>query len=187
MASPARGIRGLDFGTQGCFEHVLPTIVTVGLCVPCAAGDTNKVHPVTFHVSRFTFLLAGTSVFHLGPDVQTHAGDPAVRAAAAGLLAAAPHRIRICSHPPHHPTRLVGEKIPFFLLAAVASALTIFVQLQGRALESLSSRPVSARIANALVAYAGYLGKTFWPVDLPIPIRWSGIGRGVWCSRLVHW
>ena len=30
--------------------------------------------------------------------------------------------------------RLIGEKIPFFMLAAIASALTIFVQLQGRAL-----------------------------------------------------
>ena len=80
-------------------------------------------------------------------------------------------RIGSESVPTHRitPTRLVGEKIPFFLLAAIASALTIFVQLQGRALESLASRPVSARIANALVAYAGYLGKTFWPVDLANP------------------
>jgi tetratricopeptide (TPR) repeat protein len=66
-------------------------------------------------------------------------------------------------------TRLICEKIPFFMLAAIASALTISVQLQGRALESLASRPVGARISNALVAYARYLGKTFWPVDLTNP------------------
>jgi tetratricopeptide (TPR) repeat protein len=66
-------------------------------------------------------------------------------------------------------TRLICEKIPFFMLTVIASALTIFVQLQGRALESLASRPVGARIANALVAYARYLGKTFWPVDLANP------------------
>ena len=66
-------------------------------------------------------------------------------------------------------TRLIGEKTPFFMLAVIASALTIFVQLQDRALESLASRPVGARIANALVAYARYLGKTFWPVDLTNP------------------
>ncbi len=66
-------------------------------------------------------------------------------------------------------TRLICEKIPFFMLAAIASALTIFVQLQGRAMESLASRPVGARIANALVAYARYLGKTFWPADLTNP------------------
>jgi tetratricopeptide (TPR) repeat protein len=66
-------------------------------------------------------------------------------------------------------TRLICEKVPFFMLAASASALTIFVQLQGRAMESLASRPVGMRIANALVAYARYLGKTFWPVDLTNP------------------
>ena len=66
-------------------------------------------------------------------------------------------------------TRLICEKIPFFMLAAIASALTIFVQLQSRALESLASRPLSARISNALVAYARYLGNTFWPVDLTNP------------------
>ena len=55
------------------------------------------------------------------------------------------------------------------MLAAIASALTIYVQLQSRALESLASRPVGARIANAMVAYARYLGKTFWPVDLTNP------------------
>jgi tetratricopeptide (TPR) repeat protein len=67
------------------------------------------------------------------------------------------------------PTRLICEKIPFFMLAAIALALTIFVHLQGRGMESLASRPVGARISNALVAYARYLGKTFWPVDLTNP------------------
>jgi len=55
------------------------------------------------------------------------------------------------------------------MLAAIALALTIFVHLQGRGMESLASRPVGARISNALVAYARYLGKTFWPVDLTNP------------------
>jgi tetratricopeptide (TPR) repeat protein len=66
-------------------------------------------------------------------------------------------------------TRLIGEKIPFLLLAAIASALAILIQHQDRAMESLASRPISMRIANALVAYARYLGKTFWPVDLANP------------------
>jgi len=66
-------------------------------------------------------------------------------------------------------TRLIGEKIPFFMLAAIASALAISIQHQDRAMESLASRPVGMRMANALVAYARYLGKTFWPVDLANP------------------
>ncbi len=66
-------------------------------------------------------------------------------------------------------TRLISEKIPFFTLAAIASALTLFVQLQVRAVEPLAIRPLGERISNALVAYARYLGKTFWPVDLTNP------------------
>ena len=66
-------------------------------------------------------------------------------------------------------SRLLGEKIPFFLLAAIAGALTFSLQLQNKAMESLASRPVGMRIANALVAYARYLGKTFWPVNLTNP------------------
>ena len=66
-------------------------------------------------------------------------------------------------------TRLIGEKIPFFIFAAIASAITIFVQHQDRAMESLASRPIGMRLANALVAYARYLEKTFWPVDLANP------------------
>ncbi len=65
--------------------------------------------------------------------------------------------------------RLIGEKIPFFMLTAIAAALAIYIQHQGRAMESLASRPASLRLSNALVAYARYLGKTFWPVDLTNP------------------
>ena len=71
-------------------------------------------------------------------------------------------------------TRLICEKIPFFILAAIASALTISVQFQNRAMVSLTNRPVGARISNALVAYARYLGKTFWPVDLTNPYPQTG-------------
>ncbi len=65
--------------------------------------------------------------------------------------------------------RLLCEKIPFFMLAAGASALTIALQLQSRAMESLASRPFGIRLSNALIAYASYLGKIFWPVDLTTP------------------
>ena len=61
LASVARGIGGVDFGTQGRSEHVLRTAVTVGLCALCAecdrwqeSGDTIGVRPVTCHMSRVT-------------------------------------------------------------------------------------------------------------------------------------
>jgi tetratricopeptide (TPR) repeat protein len=63
---------------------------------------------------------------------------------------------------------LVREKIPFFLLALVMSAVAFLAQLNGDAVQSLGKLPFGLRAANALVAYADYLGKIFWPADLSI-------------------
>jgi len=72
--------------------------------------------------------------------------------------------------------KLLGEKVPFFLLAFAASAVTFFVQRTGGAFWSLENLPFSARIANALAAYLGYISKTFWPANLaliyPHPHHW---------------
>jgi tetratricopeptide (TPR) repeat protein len=69
---------------------------------------------------------------------------------------------------------LVAEKVPFFLLAASSSVITFIVQRKGGAVST--SLSVGARVANALVSYIRYIGKTFWPVDLsilyPHPGRW---------------
>jgi len=62
--------------------------------------------------------------------------------------------------------RLVREKIPFFVLAAAASAVT-FVAQNG-AILSAENMPMGARIGNALISYCRYLGNIFWPTDLAI-------------------
>jgi Tfp pilus assembly protein PilF len=64
---------------------------------------------------------------------------------------------------------LVREKVPFFLLSAVSCVVTLIVQKKGGAVAALAYVSVTDRIENALVAYARYLGKTFWPVALPLP------------------
>ncbi|HVM49872.1 MAG TPA: tetratricopeptide repeat protein [Candidatus Acidoferrum sp.] len=56
------------------------------------------------------------------------------------------------------------EKLPFFLLAAVCSAVTFTVQMHGGAV--IAGLPLSARLANAAVSYCRYVGKLFWPVHL---------------------
>jgi hypothetical protein len=61
---------------------------------------------------------------------------------------------------------LVREKVPLFVLVAVASALTFAAQRESGAL--LESLPFPLRAGNALLAYAGYIGKAFWPVDLAV-------------------
>jgi tetratricopeptide (TPR) repeat protein len=71
---------------------------------------------------------------------------------------------------------LVGEKIPFFLLATVVSAVTFVVQKNAGMMRTLAGLSFPARLGNALVSYARYLGKIFWPADLcafyPHPGHW---------------
>lgn len=71
--------------------------------------------------------------------------------------------------------RLVIEKLPFFAAAAVVSMVTIRMQQQVGAF--LLDVPLDARLGNALVSVARYLGKFLWPFDLancyPHPGRWS--------------
>ena len=59
--------------------------------------------------------------------------------------------------------RLVVEKIPFFLMAIAGSAATYFAQTG-----AMSSISLGERLGNALLAYARYVVKFFWPDDLGI-------------------
>jgi protein O-mannosyl-transferase len=61
---------------------------------------------------------------------------------------------------------LFCEKAPFFALALISSVITFWVQRKGGAVSSLENIPLGARVANAVVAYASYIWKTIWPVDL---------------------
>jgi len=69
---------------------------------------------------------------------------------------------------------LLLEKIPFFLLAIGGCAATLLAQSGGGA---ISQTPLTELFANAALAYARYVAKTFWPTDLaivyPHPRHWS--------------
>ena len=94
---------------------------------------------------------------------------------------------------------LLVEKIPFFVLAALASVVTFLVQQRGGILLSAETPPLGARVGNALISYGRYLGKLFWPADLavfyPHPGYWPlgkvllagglllGISVLVWAGR----
>ena len=73
-------------------------------------------------------------------------------------------------------TPLLWEKLPFFVLAAVASYATFRAQQQGGAVMTIENLPFGARAGNALISYCRYLGKLFWPTDLavfyPHPGHW---------------
>ena len=63
---------------------------------------------------------------------------------------------------------LLVEKIPFFLLSAAASAVTLFAQGRGGTVASIEDYPWPVRLANALIAYCRYLGKCFVPAKLAV-------------------
>jgi tetratricopeptide (TPR) repeat protein len=69
---------------------------------------------------------------------------------------------------------LLLEKLPLVALAVGMAVLAIVVAQRGGAIET--SRSLDVRLANALVSYVRYLGKTFWPARLtsfyPFPDAW---------------
>ena len=56
------------------------------------------------------------------------------------------------------------EKIPFFVLSAVFSIITLYAQYK----PSVKDFPLDSRLANAPVSFITYLEKTFWPHDMSV-------------------
>lgn len=89
------------------------------------------------------------------------------------------------------PRRLVAEKIPFFILAAISCAVTFLVQRQAGAVQSFEDCPLTERLENGVVSYLRYAEKTFWPVDLATPYAdvhawpWPIVGGAVVLLGLV--
>ncbi len=65
------------------------------------------------------------------------------------------------------PTLLIVlEKVPFFILSALSSVITYYVQQKGGSVALFNEYSFSSRIANALVAYEKYISKMLWPDKL---------------------
>lgn len=60
------------------------------------------------------------------------------------------------------------EKLPFFALSIAASVVTYVVHQQAGATASFELVPVATRFENALVSYAVYIVKMFWPAGLAV-------------------
>ena len=81
---------------------------------------------------------------------------------------------------------LIIEKIPFFMMTAASCAVTFYAQQSGGSVASLQIFPLGVRVANAVVAYVGYITKMLWPVHLsafyPHPYSlpmWQVAGAGL--------
>jgi len=60
----------------------------------------------------------------------------------------------------------VREKIPFFALSIASSIVTYYIQQRAGVVASSDHLPLSYRVGNAVVAFAGYVRKTILPTDL---------------------
>jgi protein O-mannosyl-transferase len=74
-----------------------------------------------------------------------------------------------CPVVPHLPLkRLITEKIPLLALSFLSSTMAMLAQNREGALVPTETIDFGARLSNAVVSYARYLGKTFWPASLSI-------------------
>ncbi|MEW6307262.1 MAG: tetratricopeptide repeat protein [Verrucomicrobiota bacterium] len=71
---------------------------------------------------------------------------------------------------------LAIEKIPLFMIVFLWVGVAVAAQQNIGALADAEKLPLGARLGNALVSYARYLGKAFWPNELsifyPHPVNW---------------
>jgi tetratricopeptide (TPR) repeat protein len=93
----------------------------------------------------------------------TAAGAETPESAGGAMRTGAPTNFRSKSWP-----ALVVEKLPLFAIAFGFSLLAIWAQSKTEALMPLAKFSLPIRIANAVVAYATYVRRTFWPVDLAV-------------------
>ncbi|HKO56782.1 MAG TPA: hypothetical protein VJ276_12980 [Thermoanaerobaculia bacterium] len=63
-------------------------------------------------------------------------------------------------------TAAVKEKIPLFVLCVVGAIVAVIGQRNLNAVQTAEALPLGDRLANAVVAYAKYLGKLVWPTDM---------------------
>jgi protein O-mannosyl-transferase len=79
---------------------------------------------------------------------------------------------------------LIYEKIPLLGLSIVSSVITLAAHNSLGMSEERYGLPFSLRVENAVVSYARYLGKIFWPADLSVlylhPGQWPA--ARVWAS-----
>jgi len=71
---------------------------------------------------------------------------------------------------PHYSSlpHLVKEKIPFFILSALSSLITVLAAQGAGAASGLEALPLGTRISNAVVSYVIYMWKMIWPQNLAV-------------------
>jgi tetratricopeptide (TPR) repeat protein len=76
-----------------------------------------------------------------------------------GKLSSIPDRRRILY-------KIIIEKVPFLILAVVFSIIAFLTQKASGSIVDIKTIPLTDRVGNALLSYATYIGKMFWPQNL---------------------
>jgi Flp pilus assembly protein TadD len=81
---------------------------------------------------------------------------------------------------------LILEKIPLFLIIILFSLVTFFAQQSKGAVEPFDRLTIESRINNALVSYAAYIIKMFWPACLAVFYPHPRNGLPIWKTALAN-
>ena len=86
-------------------------------------------------------------------------------------------------------TKLVLEKLPFFIAVAGCCIAAILAQGDGGGLKSLTDFPAMARVSTVLVGYSIYFGKFFFPtgqgIFYPYQLYQPGVASGAFALLLI--
>lgn len=80
----------------------------------------------------------------------------------------------------HSILSLIAEKIPLFVMSAAASVITVIAQKAAGATRSGPDFSFAIRLANAVISYATYVWKLFWPAHLAPIYPHPGDTLAVW-------
>jgi tetratricopeptide (TPR) repeat protein len=75
---------------------------------------------------------------------------------------------------------LLLEKVPLLELSIASAVITVIAQYQAGSMTGAHWQPFPARLGNAIVAYARYLGKAIWPSHLAIMYPHPGSTLKLW-------
>jgi tetratricopeptide (TPR) repeat protein len=75
---------------------------------------------------------------------------------------------------------LVWEKIPLFAIVAASAVVTTVAQSRGGAVRTFEDASLALRLSNALVSYAKYVLRAFWPNDLAVFYPFPGTDIPAW-------
>ena len=166
MCGPRQPWRGCSRCTR-CTSSPWPGSPSARTCFPRSGGWRRSIYmrggAAAALAGRLAALLTASALALLSKPM---AVTPAVRAAARRHLASSAMEPWLIAERWAGFRRRLLVTWPVFLMAAAVCVVTFFVQRQAGAVQSAEAFPWVMRLANVPVAYATYLLKMIWPVDL---------------------